>query len=186
MQCGTSRGTGFAVELPAIPAGYRSAVLTNAHVVLGCDVQRSDQVQWTKSGQTHPAHLAAVAYDVGVGRDVVLLYVQEDLPSLPIGERPQQGDAVAAIGNPIGLTDVLTTGIVSQVYDDIDLIQTDAAVSPGNSGGPLVSQQGRVIGINTLTIDWTDEDLPRPVENANFAQPLRAACGLVPAPCPFG
>lgn len=67
VQCGTSRGTGFAVDLPGLPDGYRSAVLTNAHVVLGCGVQRADQVQWSKAGQARPAYLAATAYDVGVG-----------------------------------------------------------------------------------------------------------------------
>ncbi|MFZ0510694.1 MAG: trypsin-like peptidase domain-containing protein [Candidatus Nitrosopolaris sp.] len=74
----------------------------------------------------------------------------------------QVGDQVIAIGNPFGLDDTMTTGIVSQIgrllpdtalgFSIPDVIQTDALIDPGNSGGPLLNMQGQVIGINTASI----------------------------------
>jgi S1-C subfamily serine protease len=71
------------------------------------------------------------------------------------------GEQVVAIGNPYGLSDTITAGIVSQVgrelstsggYEIVDVIQTDAAINPGNSGGPLVNMMGEVIGMNTAIV----------------------------------
>jgi S1-C subfamily serine protease len=83
------------------------------------------------------------------------------LTSVPIGDsdRLQVGDFVLAIGNPFGLGQTVTSGIVSALgrsglgiegYEDF--IQTDASINPGNSGGPLVDLQGRVVGINTAIL----------------------------------
>lgn len=71
------------------------------------------------------------------------------------------GEAIAAIGNPFGLSDTITSGIVSQIgrelsapnnYMIVDVIQVDAAINPGNSGGPLVNMMGEVVGVNTAII----------------------------------
>jgi S1-C subfamily serine protease len=74
----------------------------------------------------------------------------------------QVGDQVIAIGNPFGLDDTMTTGIVSQIgrllpntrlgFSIPDVIQTDALIDPGNSGGPLLNTRGKVIGINTASV----------------------------------
>lgn len=74
----------------------------------------------------------------------------------------QVGDHVVAIGNPFGLDDTMTTGIVSQLgrllpntrlgFSIPDVIQTDALIDPGNSGGPLLNMRGQVIGINTASV----------------------------------
>lgn len=74
------------------------------------------------------------------------------------------GDPVAAIGNPFGLSDSMTAGIISQLgrellaprgYQIIDVIQVDAAINPGNSGGPLVNMKGEVVGVNTAIVSET-------------------------------
>jgi S1-C subfamily serine protease len=101
-----------------------------------------------------------------IGRDpdtdiAVLQIPPSNLTAVPIGDsdRLQVGDFVLAIGNPFGLGQTVTSGIVSALgrsglgiegYEDF--IQTDASINPGNSGGPLVDLQGRVVGINTAIL----------------------------------
>ena len=84
--------------------------------------------------------------------------VTEQLPVLAIDDREEQevGDLVLAIGNPFGVGQTVTNGIISAlnrtetgISDSGSFIQTDAAINPGNSGGPLVDMDGDVIGINT-------------------------------------
>src|SRR5918911_4800190 len=97
---------------------------------------------------------------------------QQPLPPLKplvIGNssKLEVGDPVIAIGNPFGLSDTMTTGIVSQIgrllpsselgFSIPDTIQTDAPINPGNSGGPLLDMQGQVIGINTAGISDSEE-----------------------------
>src|SRR5207245_6775499 len=91
---------------------------------------------------------------------VLGITARRPLPTLPLGdsEALRVGDWVLAIGNPFGLTQTATAGIVSAKgrflgsgpYDDF--IQTDASINPGNSGGPLVDQDGRVVGINAAIV----------------------------------
>merc|ERR1712070_717621 len=104
--------------------------------------------------------------------DVVGIEPEKDLAVLRLRDRSnlprpidvgtsndlQVGQGVLAIGNPFGLDDTLTTGVVSAVGRDVDgiggrpikgCIQTDAAINPGNSGGPLLDSSGRLIGMNT-------------------------------------
>ena len=91
--------------------------------------------------------------------EVALIKIEgDDFPVLPMGdsETMQVGDWVMAIGNPFGLSETVTVGVISAVgrsnvhiaaYEDF--IQTDAAINPGNSGGPLINLDGQAIGINT-------------------------------------
>src|SRR5207248_10801093 len=96
--------------------------------------------------------------------DIALLKIDgRGLPTLAFGDsdRLQVGEPVMAIGNPFGLDQTVTTGIVSAKerfigsgpYDDF--IQTDASVNPGNSGGPLVDTRGSLVGINTAIFSQT-------------------------------
>ncbi len=98
--------------------------------------------------------------------DLAVLKIHADgLEAAPWGDsdKIEVGDPVLAIGNPFGLARTVTAGIVSgkgrhNVLEDLnlqDLLQTDAAVNPGNSGGPLVDMQGHVIGINTAIVGPT-------------------------------
>jgi serine protease Do len=139
-------GSGFVIH----PSGY---VVTNAHVV-----ERSSSVQ---------VRLASGRRFAGtvIGRDrrvdLALLKVDaaEALPVLSLGdsERLAVGELVLALGHPFGLDHTVSLGIVSRkgaplqaAAPGFDFIQTDAAVNPGNSGGPLVDMSGRVVGVNFM------------------------------------
>jgi S1-C subfamily serine protease len=132
-------------------------ILTNYHVVADADYL---EVRFA-DGTTVSAQV--VGRDPGNDLAVIQADVtDEELTAAPLGDSDavQVGDAVLAIGNPFNLEGTLTQGIVSalgRTYASEDgtrpirnLIQTDAAVNPGNSGGPLLNCQGEVIGINTL------------------------------------
>ncbi len=140
----TGLGSGVIVS----SAGH---VLTNHHVIAGAaeiEVQLSDGRQ-------------ALARVVGTDPDTDLAVLHIDLPNLPVAvlgdsDALRVGDAVLAIGNPFGVGQTVTGGIVSalgrtQLGINIfeNFIQTDAAINPGNSGGALVDVQGHLIGINT-------------------------------------
>jgi len=135
----------------------RGYILTNSHLVSG---QRSVTVTlFTAQGQTTFAgEIVAQASD----RDLAIVKIDPqniDLAVAPIGDSDtvQVGDTVLALGNPFGLSQTVTSGIISAVraYAVIEghqlnnLIQTDAPINQGNSGGPLVNLYGEVIGINT-------------------------------------
>jgi len=135
----------------------RGYILTNSHLVSG---QRSVTVTlFTPQGQTtFEGEIVAQASD----RDLAIVKIDPqniDLAVTPIGDSDtvQVGDTVLALGNPFGLSQTVTSGIISAVraYAVIEghqlnnLIQTDAPINQGNSGGPLVNLYGEVIGINT-------------------------------------
>jgi serine protease Do len=123
-------------------------VLTNEHVVAGMQEIR---VQLT-DGRIEPAEL--VGSDVVT--DIALLKIKGPVQALPLGDsdRVRVGQPVFAVGNPFGLQETVTQGIVSAkgraVQDSgVEFLQTDAAVNEGNSGGPLLNVRGEIVGINT-------------------------------------
>ena len=124
-------------------------VITNHHVIAG---QQKIQVT-LHSGKTYPATL------IGEDRllDIAVLKIEGEAPFVPLklGDSSQVrvGQLVFAIGNPFGLGETVTQGIISAKERSLsdnqrDLFQTDAAINPGNSGGPLVNLRGEIIGIN--------------------------------------
>ena len=148
-----TQATGSGVIIDA-SEGY---VMTNAHVV---ENATSIEVT-TKDNHQYKAKLIGRDPDTDIA---VLQIPRGNLTAVPIGDsdRLQVGDFVLAIGNPFGLGQTVTSGIVSALgrsnlgiegpegYEDF--IQTDASINPGNSGGPLVDLQGRVVGINTAIL----------------------------------
>ncbi len=143
-----------AVGSGVIVDAERGYVLTNSHVV-----DNASRIEvTTKDNRRFNARL--------IGRDpatdiAVLQIPAEGLIAVPIGnsDRLQVGDFVLAVGNPFGLGQTVTSGIVSALgrsglgiegYEDF--IQTDASINPGNSGGALVDLQGRLVGINTAIL----------------------------------
>jgi len=156
------RSTGSGVIISA--DGY---IVTNAHVVKG---SRHIQVQVANSLERPAGHSVlqptATKVDakiVGVDRDsdlAVLKIERTGLPFLHFGdsEELRQGQLVLAFGNPLGLANSVTMGVVSssarqiKPEDPMIYIQTDAPINPGNSGGPLLDADGRVVGINTFIL----------------------------------
>lgn len=143
------QGSGFIVDATG-------TILTNAHVVNG-----ADQVTVTlKDGRKFEGEVKGA--DEVTDLAVVKIRVQGGgLPTSELGDSDQVevGDWAIAVGNPFGLDNTVTLGIVSTLNRPsatagipekrLDFIQTDAAINPGNSGGPLLNEQGEVIGINT-------------------------------------
>jgi S1-C subfamily serine protease len=140
-------GSGFVYDL-------KGHIITNQHVINGVD---TIQVTFLDGNITSASLVGMDIYSdlavVKVDSQVTTLYpvVLGNSSELNVGE------PVAAMGNPFGLSDTLTVGIVSSLertlpagnYVIIDIIQLDAAVNPGNSGGPLVNMLGQVVGVNT-------------------------------------
>jgi S1-C subfamily serine protease len=183
-----------------IPAGTGSGflwddaghVVTNYHVIkdgTGADVTLSNH-------ETYSARLigTAPAYDLAL---LKINTQASKLRPIPIGTSAdlQVGQKVFAIGNPFGLDQTLTTGIVSALGRTIqgisgraieDVIQTDAAINPGNSGGPLLDSAGRLIGVNTAIYSPSGTSsgvgFAVPVDTVNRIIPQLLAEGRVSRP----
>jgi S1-C subfamily serine protease len=165
-----SLGSGFLIN----DDGF---VLTNFHVISG-----SSRIQVTLHDQTQ---YYARALDTDRSDDLALIKIapKRKLDSLRLGDSDhlQVGQKVLAIGNPFGLEGTLTVGIVSSIGRSISgeneqrlegMIQTDAAINGGNSGGPLLDSSGNVIGINTAILGQTNIGI-------GFALPINRAKALL-------
>jgi serine protease Do len=156
-----SEGSGVLVRIDEAKRGY---VLTNFHVVdkadrIGLNFAAGQTFNVTVSNQTvfidRETDLAVVQFDAKTFDHAVIAEFGDS-------NRLEVGDWVIAIGSPFGLKQTVTTGIVSAkgradlgILDDVELIQTDAAINLGNSGGPLLDLHGRVIGINNAIFTTT-------------------------------
>jgi len=190
----------FSMNVQEVPRGTgtgfvwdeRGYIVTNFHVV-----QEANAARVTLNDQTtYEAKLVGVFPD----RDIAVLKIDAPaakVPPLALGSSKDLvvGQKVYAIGNPFGLDQTLTTGIVSALNREIDsvtrrtirgAIQTDAAINPGNSGGPLLDSAGRVIGVNTaifspsgasagigfaIPIDEVNRIVPRLIRDGRMVRP---------------
>jgi serine protease Do len=161
------RGLGSGVIVSA--DGY---ILTNNHVV-----ENASEIRVSLSDRRE---MKAKIVGTDPRTDIAVLKVEEkDLPALPIGDstKVKPGQFVLAIGNPFGLSQTVTMGIVSAkgrgnlgIEDYEDFIQTDAAINPGNSGGALVDVHGALIGINTAILSRSGGN-----QGIGFAVPINMA-----------
>lgn len=180
----------FTTDLTARQSGTGSGfvwdesghVVTNFHVVAGS----------TDFLVTFADQRTVSAKPVGVAphKDLAVLRVDlsaEDLSPIIVGESSdlQVGQKVFAIGNPFGLDQTLTTGVISGLGREIqsphaerkisDVVQTDAAINPGNSGGPLLDSAGRLIGVNTAIVSGSGAS-----DGVGFAIPVDTVRRVVP------
>jgi S1-C subfamily serine protease len=198
----------FSLNVQQVPRGSgtgfvwdeRGYIVTNFHVV-----QQANGARVTLADQSSfRAQLVGAFPD----RDIAVLKIEAPrakLPPLALGSSKDLvvGQKVFAIGNPFGLDQTLTTGIVSALNREIEsvtqrtirgVVQTDAAINPGNSGGPLLDSAGRVIGVNTaiyspsgasagigfaIPIDEVNRIVPRLIRDGRMVRP---ALGVVAGP----
>lgn len=185
----------FSLRATAIPRGTGSGfvwddqgtIVTNFHVISGAQgaqVTLSDQSVWS-------------AEVIGVEADKDLAVLRIDAPrrllkpiALGTSNSLLVGQKVFAIGNPFGLDQTLTTGVISGLGREIQsesgrpiagVIQTDAAINPGNSGGPLLDSAGRLIGINTAIVSPSGA-----YAGVGFAVPVDAVNRVVPQIVAYG
>ena len=185
-------GTGFVWD-------EQGHIVTNFHVIQGGTAARvtlSDQ-------SSYPAQLVGAFPE----RDLAVLRIKapkDKLPPIPVGTSRDLivGQRVYAIGNPFGLDQTLTTGIVSALNREIEsfnervirgVIQTDAAINPGNSGGPLLDSAGRLIGVNSqiaspsgasagigfaIPVDEVNRVVPRLIRDGRVERPALGIAAL--------
>ena len=190
----------FSRDIAQIPLGTGSGfiwddaghIITNFHVLQGADAARvtlADRTTWE-------ARLVGVAPE----KDLAVLKIdapREKLRPIPLGASHdlRVGQSVFAIGDPFGLDQTLTTGIISALGREIeaadgtpirDVVQTDAAINPGNSGGPLLDSAGRLIGVNSAIRSPSGASagigFAIPVDAVNAAVPELIAYGKIRRP----
>ncbi|MBN2686082.1 MAG: DegQ family serine endoprotease [Pontiellaceae bacterium] len=163
------QGSGFIISKD----GY---ILTNNHVV-----NNADRIQVTLGdGRSFKAELVGTDPETEVA--LIKIEDDEDFPFLTLGDSDELevGEWVLAAGNPFGLSQTITAGIVSAkersevgITDYANFIQTDAAINPGNSGGPLLDIEGKVVGINTAIYTETGGYM-----GIGFALPINQAISI--------
>ena len=177
----TASGSGIIISSD----GY---ILTNNHVVSNTDSTSTNSFYQVSEANSVKVYLygdAETAYDAKIigtdaETDLAIIKIEKDgLPAAELGNSDELkiGEWVMAIGNPLGLSSSISTGVVSAVNREVTdsdgikytLIQTDAAINEGNSGGALVNSKGQVIGINFMKISSVG------VEGISFAIPITPA-----------
>ena len=192
IQTETSLGSGFVYD-------HEGRVVTNYHVI---EDATTIQVTFLDGNITDASKVGEDPYS-----DLAVIEVDPDVTTLhPVvvgnSSALTVGEPVAAIGNPFGLSDTITAGIVSALgreleatggYQIVDVIQVDAAINPGNSGGPLVNLKGQVVGVNTAIItatgtfagvgfaipsDTVKRELPDLIANGTYKHPWIGISGI--------
>jgi serine protease Do len=163
-------GTGFIID-------QEGFILTNNHVV--------EQTEELKVRLSDDKEFKAQIVGRDPKTDLALIKINADRPLVPLilgdSDKVEVGDWVVAIGNPFGLGNTVTAGIVSAKYRQLgggpydNFIQTDASINPGNSGGPLLDLDGEVIGVNSAIFSESGGNI-----GIGFAIPINMAKQLLP------
>jgi hypothetical protein len=167
-----SLGTGFVVR----PDGW---IATNLHVVASGGAKVRVRLRDDRELEVVELLAASPEHDLALVR-----VVARGLPTVPLGDSDSMrpGDSVVAIGNPLGLEDTVSNGLVSarrKVSDGFEVLQISAPIAPGSSGGPIFNDRGEVIGIATAVLQGG--------QNINFGVPARYLVPMIdqPSPMPF-
>jgi serine protease Do len=163
-------GTGFIID----KEGF---ILTNNHVV-----ENADEIK-VRLADEKELSAQIIGRDPKTDLALIRIETKQPLEPLPLGDSDELGvgDWVVAIGNPFGLGNTVTAGIVSAKYRQLgagaydNFIQTDASINPGNSGGPLLNTVGEVIGINSAIFSQSGGNI-----GIGFAIPINMAKDLLP------
>ncbi len=167
---GFSLGSGFLIN----EAGF---ILTNAHVV-----QNATDVRVVRAGDPEEYPAKIIGIDPLSDTALIRIEPQPGMTILPLGSSTalEVGEMVVAVGNPLGLNHTVTSGLVSakerivpgEGASLIDYLQTDSAINPGSSGGPLLNLRGEVVGINTAIVS--------DAQNIGFAIPIDTVKRVMP------
>jgi len=166
IECPEGQGSGFVLDTKGLTSEPGQVLVTNQHVIQGCEGPAGLMVT-TNRGQ-YPGTV------ISSDRELDLAII--DVPGLQarplsVAGMPVTGQWVMAVGSPLGYRDSAAPGIVTNVASGEQLITTNVALGPGNSGGPLVDNQGRVVGINFAV--WEEAD------SIGLARQVGALCALL-------
>ncbi|WP_344649591.1 trypsin-like peptidase domain-containing protein [Cryptosporangium japonicum] len=169
VRAGQATGTAFAF---ATAPGGGTLLITNYHVVDSLVSSGGKNATITRDSETYPVTIE----QTDKNRDLAVLKTKAKFtPLKPSEEEVEPGDPVIVVGAPLGLTDTVTTGVVSAIRDDVEglatrVIQFDAAINPGNSGGPVINAEGEVVGIAQAKI------IAEGADGLGLAIPIGEAC----------
>ncbi len=176
VSCGGSSGTAVGINVP-VPDGYKTAVFSAAHIFDDC--KPGDKIDVVSSGRTYKGVLfkkdpAGVVNenDLETIADVALIYLRVKLPALDAAPAGHVGDWVVELGNPLGEINYATFGIITKVTDS--QYYTDAPTNHGNSGGPLLDSQSRVLGL----VSWSQLIPENVVDSRNKSDVMDQVNGI--------
>lgn len=198
VSCGNASGTAVGINVK-VPDGYKTAVFSAAHIFDDCVA--GDKIDVVSSGKTYTGVLfkkdpvgKVDEATIGDVADIALIYMRVKLPTLDPAPDARVGDWVVELGNPLGEVNYATFGIITKITDSEYF--TDAPTNHGNSGGPLLDDEARVLGImswfqlipENLIDDRNKSDINDQVHGISGAKRLSNACALIYSAsprCPF-
>jgi hypothetical protein len=198
VSCGNASGTAVGINVK-VPDGYKTAVFSAAHIFDDCVA--GDKIDVVSSGKTYTGVLfkkdpvgKVDEATIGDVADIALIYMRVKLPTLDPAPDARVGDWVVELGNPLGEVNYATFGIITKITDSEYF--TDAPTNHGNSGGPLLDDEARVLGImswfqlipENLIDDRNKSDIKDQVHGISGAKRLSNACALIYSAsprCPF-
>ncbi len=161
-------GSGWVLDSTA----RRSRLITNFHVIEDVWSSGDSTVSVERDDESWDGEIV----DADSASDLAIIEVRESFDPLPLNTEPlSPGDPIYVIGSPLGLEHSVSEGIVSSYreLDDLEWLQMDASVSPGNSGGPVIDDQGNVVGVT----DW--KVVADGAEGLSFAIPIDRVCSAL-------